>query len=144
MTYKEQLQHPKWQRKRLKALEKDNFTCTLCGDTETTLHVHHKEYKGKAWEADDDMLETHCEHCHLLVEEFKTIENRPNEKLKRVIKLTSDNNVEFIILIAVFYYEERNVDMYYFFDYYPKSKKLEYQYICNSTFLNELISKING
>lgn len=66
MTYKEQLLHPNWQRKRLEILSRDEFACKLCYDTESTLHVHHKQYaKGRmAWEYPDDELVTLCEDCH--------------------------------------------------------------------------------
>lgn len=66
MTYKEQLLHPNWQRKRLEILQRDDFCCRLCCDTETTLHVHHKQYaKGRmAWEYPNDELVTLCAECH--------------------------------------------------------------------------------
>lgn len=70
MTYAEQLQHPLWQKKRLHIFERDKFTCTYCGDTDTQLHVHHKEYENgkKAWEVPDELLITLCKHCHDIVE----------------------------------------------------------------------------
>lgn len=66
VPYREQLASPKWQKKRLKILERDEFRCKICGDDETELHVHHKKYiKGKkAYEAPDEDLETVCYHCH--------------------------------------------------------------------------------
>ena len=66
MTYKEQLQHPNWQRKRLEALESAGFECENCGDKETMLHVHHKRYvKGrKAWEYELTELHVLCAPCH--------------------------------------------------------------------------------
>lgn len=66
MTYKEQLLHPNWQRKRLEIMRRDEFQCRMCGDDETTLHVHHKQYvKGRlAWECPDEELVTLCEDCH--------------------------------------------------------------------------------
>ncbi len=72
MDYKEQLLHPQWQKRRLLILERDNFTCCACGDTETTLHIHHKEYISgkKAWEYEDDVLQTFCKHCHAAAEHF--------------------------------------------------------------------------
>lgn len=66
IDYVEKLKKPKWQRKRLEIMKRDDFTCQLCGDSESTLHVHHKIYKdGKApWEYDDSNLITLCETCH--------------------------------------------------------------------------------
>lgn len=66
LTYREQLLHPNWQRKRLEVLNRDNFRCCMCEDDQTTLHVHHKQYaKGRlAWEYPNDELVTLCEPCH--------------------------------------------------------------------------------
>lgn len=64
--YQTKLKDPQWQKKRLDILSRDNFTCVLCKDTVTTLHVHHHEYKyGKEpWDYEDDNFATLCEHCH--------------------------------------------------------------------------------
>lgn len=66
MTYREQLLHPNWQRKRLEILQRDGFACQLCCEDQSTLHVHHKQYaKGRmAWEYPADELVTLCEECH--------------------------------------------------------------------------------
>lgn len=71
MTYREQLLHPNWQRKRLEILQRDDFACQLCYDKESTLHVHHKQYgKGRmAWEYPADELVTLCEECHDIMHE---------------------------------------------------------------------------
>lgn len=72
MTYAEKLKHPQWQRKRLLILQRDNFTCKTCGDTETELHIHHLEYtKSKIWEELDENLTTLCKYCHELIEVCK-------------------------------------------------------------------------
>lgn len=69
MTYSEQLKHPNWQKKRLEVLNRDEWTCRICGDTETRLHVHHRSYiKGrKAWDYPNENFTTLCEPCHELV-----------------------------------------------------------------------------
>lgn len=66
LTYREQLLHPNWQRKRLEIMQRDEFRCQLCYDDQRTLHVHHKQYaKGRmAWEYPNDELVTLCEQCH--------------------------------------------------------------------------------
>lgn len=66
MTYKEQLLHPNWQKKRLEAMKNAGFQCECCGDTETTLNVHHKRYvKGrKVWEYPLTELACLCQPCH--------------------------------------------------------------------------------
>ena len=63
-TYSQKLQDPRWQRLRLQIFERDDFTCTICGDTQTTLHVHHEKYVGEPWEAPQDTLKTVCANCH--------------------------------------------------------------------------------
>ena len=65
-SYIEKLKDPRWQRKRLEILKRDDFKCRSCRDEEKTLHVHHLRYeKGfEPWEAEDDDLITLCESCH--------------------------------------------------------------------------------
>lgn len=66
MTYSEKLKDPRWQKKRLEILQRDNWTCCNCGDDSKTLHVHHRIYiNGKdPWEYPDHLLVTLCEYCH--------------------------------------------------------------------------------
>lgn len=72
MTYSEKLKHPKWQKKRLEILQRDNFKCTLCDNSEKTLHVHHDVYIGKnPWDTPSDCLNTLCEDCHTFEHELK-------------------------------------------------------------------------
>jgi hypothetical protein len=72
-TYPEQLKDPRWQKKRLKILERDNFTCRHCDDTKNTLHVHHLLYaKGvPPWNYPNQILVTLCERCHEQEEKHK-------------------------------------------------------------------------
>lgn len=66
MTYQQKLADPRWQRKRLEIMNRDNWTCQRCGDATTQLEVHHTDYwEGKKpWEYPDDMLTTVCRNCH--------------------------------------------------------------------------------
>lgn len=66
MTYKESLNHPLWQEKRLRIFERDKFTCQSCGNKEKQLQVHHLFYLDlpRAWDYPDDMLLTLCCDCH--------------------------------------------------------------------------------
>lgn len=65
MNYKEKLLDPRWQKKRLDILSRDDFRCKFCGDNQKTLHVHHIDYKGKEpWEIEDKLLITLCDPCH--------------------------------------------------------------------------------
>jgi hypothetical protein len=72
LTYSEKLKDPRWQKKRLEILQRDNWTCQQCCDTESTLHVHHRRYlPGKEpWDIPNEYLVTLCESCH----EFETEE----------------------------------------------------------------------
>lgn len=70
MTYAEKLKDPRWQKKRLEILNRDNFTCTECGDDETELHIHHwlYEYGKDPYDYDESVLSTLCKWCHAVVE----------------------------------------------------------------------------
>lgn len=63
----------RWQQKRLKIMERDNWTCCNCGakGEGVTLNVHHMYYeKNKSpWEYDDETLITWCEKCHKKIHE---------------------------------------------------------------------------
>ena len=64
-AYSKKLRDPRWQKKRLEILNRDGFTCRLCEDSESTLHVHHKRYfSGEPWEIPNSLLVTLCESCH--------------------------------------------------------------------------------
>jgi len=66
MKYLEKIKDPRWQKKRLEVLERDDWQCQKCGDKETTLHVHHLRYiPNKApWEYKNYNLLTLCSNCH--------------------------------------------------------------------------------
>lgn len=79
MNYAKKLRDPRWQKKRLEILSRDHFTCNICADTETELHIHHKQYYDnyEPWEYDDEDLVTLCKHCHALTEELKKTDRVP-------------------------------------------------------------------
>lgn len=64
--YSLKLRDPRWQKKRLEILERDNWQCQICSDEESNLQVHHRAYdKGiEPWDHLDDALVTLCEGCH--------------------------------------------------------------------------------
>ncbi len=83
MTYSEKLLDPRWQKKRLEILQRDNFTCQItgCFETTKTLHVHHLDYLDSEtsegpWDYPDNYLITVCEDCH----------NEINERRKKYEK----------------------------------------------------------
>ena len=65
-SYGELLRDPRWQRLRLEVMQRDGFACTLCGDTKSTLNVHHRHYERDRapWEYQTEILRTLCESCH--------------------------------------------------------------------------------
>jgi hypothetical protein len=71
-TYSEKLRDPRWQRRRLEVMERDDFKCKKCGSAEETLHVHHLAYKKglQPWDHDSRYLLTLCKRCHREVGDF--------------------------------------------------------------------------
>lgn len=65
-SYAEQLKDPRWQKKRLEILDRDEWTCHWCKSTEKTLHVHHGYYERGMylWDYPNWSLVTFCEECH--------------------------------------------------------------------------------
>lgn len=85
-TYADKLKNPKWQKKRLKILERAKWKCELCSDEETELHVHHLEYSGEPWEVPDDKLQCLCKDCHELISgRFKDWDKKIVKANKRII-----------------------------------------------------------
>jgi hypothetical protein len=78
VNYRDELKDPRWQRKRLEIMQRDNWRCQRCNREDTTLNVHHRYYlKGRAaWEYESEVLITVCEPCHESVEEFVKTLNR--------------------------------------------------------------------
>lgn len=64
--YSELLRDPRWQKKRLKIMERDDFACRKCESKTKTLHVHHNYYLSGAapWEYPNSALFTLCDECH--------------------------------------------------------------------------------
>jgi len=72
MSYSENYKNPKWQKKRLEVLNRDEFTCQSCHSTEKTLNIHHcVPYRKGAMPYDykNDELVTFCEDCHKEISE---------------------------------------------------------------------------
>ncbi len=72
MTYQEKFKDPRWQKKRLKIMERASFTCEGgCLSKDKTLNVHHGYYeKGfEPWEYNDDTLWCFCDDCHIKIQE---------------------------------------------------------------------------
>lgn len=74
MTYIEKLKDPRWQRRRLERLQKENFTCQDCGDTKTELQIHHRLYRRNVspWNYSDSELQVLCAPCHKMAEQVRS------------------------------------------------------------------------
>lgn len=100
MTYKEQLAHPNWQKKRLEILQRDKFTCQICLDTETQLQVHHKfydkTYQTLAWEYPNHVYKTLCSDCHKALTDH--INECGNDKEFDVIKVKSELGTTSVVI----------------------------------------------
>jgi 5-methylcytosine-specific restriction endonuclease McrA len=77
VTYLEKLKDPRWQKKRLEIMQRDEFMCRKCFDKGSTFNVHHKYYiyNNDPWDYPDELLITLCEKCHDEEEESKYIIN---------------------------------------------------------------------
>jgi len=66
MNYSDKLKDPRWQKKRLLIMDRDNFTCQICNSDTETLNVHHLYYENgnMPWEYPEKALITLCEQCH--------------------------------------------------------------------------------
>lgn len=64
--YQEALLDPRWQKRRLEALQNSNWQCQECQDSTSTLHVHHKIYiyGRQPWEYNNSQLLVCCEIHH--------------------------------------------------------------------------------
>lgn len=89
--YRQKLQDPRWQRKRLEIFQRDNFSCLSCGRNDLPLHVHHLSYLiGKEpWDHPNFLLATYCEYCHNSEHEY----NMREPLNDFIIELIKDNHL---------------------------------------------------
>lgn len=76
-SYGALLRNPKWQKARLETMQRANFACEKCGDKDSTLNVHHKNYKPgrNPWEYELSNFICLCESCHEHIHEQKQMIN---------------------------------------------------------------------
>jgi hypothetical protein len=67
LPYKEYLQTPEWQERRLRIIERDGHRCQVCNSPDR-LNVHHRDYTRRGYENDAD-LTTLCQKCHQVFHE---------------------------------------------------------------------------
>lgn len=71
MTYPQKLRDPRWQRKRLEILQRDQWRCLICGSSRKPLQVHHAVYrKREPWDYPDYVYQTLCDDCHAIRQEL--------------------------------------------------------------------------
>lgn len=77
-SYIEKLKDPRWQKKRLEILKRDNWACQRCFDTDSILHVHHRYYlkNHDPWDYTGDVLITLCEDCHNSEKKDRPLEDK--------------------------------------------------------------------
>lgn len=75
IDYKEQQKDQRWAARSREIMERDNFTCQLCGKKHVKLNVHHIKYNRNLnyWEYPDELLLTVCEVCHAKIHGKKVI-----------------------------------------------------------------------
>lgn len=100
-NYFELLKHPNWQKKRLEILQRDNFTCKGCGDTDKTLNIHHKYYDFEImpWEYTNNSLITLCDECHKHWHDMKA---EYEKSLIKSIYNAGFEIIDFYILMDIF------------------------------------------
>jgi 5-methylcytosine-specific restriction endonuclease McrA len=109
-TYAEKLKDPRWQKKRLEILERDEWRCCWCEDEKEQLHVHHGcyQYGFDPWDYDDETMWTLCASCHRYVEE-RMAEIRD---LIGRIPPTHLSFAKFKLLTVVFSFEDASRQMF--------------------------------
>src|SRR5438093_143379 len=101
MTYAEKLRDPRWQRKRLEVLNRENFTCELCDANTSTLHVHHGYYDAslEPWDYDLATLHCVCESCHDAANELRKQLQKRAAALSIHAQYMLDDIVRWIVMI---------------------------------------------
>lgn len=101
LSYEKQIKSPHWQKRRLQILQRDNFTCQICGSTEKTLHVHHLCYKkdAKIWDYPDKTLITLCEDCHRIEHEMRSENDNSITSLIHDLSISGFTNFEIVSIL---------------------------------------------
>ena len=126
--YTEKFKDPRWQKRRLLILERDEWTCQYCGEKEETLNVHHLWYeKGKdPWEYPDECLITLCEGCHELDHESRANEEQNLLRELKIKKFSSSDLSNLLISLHFIDYNFPIKDFIKLFDWLSKDRlKLE-------------------
>ena len=154
MKYADQIKDPRWQKKRLEILKRDEFTCQQCGNKELTLHVHHKHYnKGaKIWEYENWELTTLCENCHSekhnkkeIINNFFLVDTKYSEIVELLSYYDKGDCDSLVFLLHEVKYHKENEEFEYkdfwfkIFDSFNADYYNELLKICNTHIENEKI-----
>jgi 5-methylcytosine-specific restriction endonuclease McrA len=105
IKYREKLKDPRWQKKRLKILNRDGFKCMSCLDDKSMLVAHHLYYlqNHEPWEYPNMALITICQPCHSVVKQidFRNLWKR-RLKLRLMRNQEKIPNLVISILFIVF------------------------------------------
>lgn len=63
LPYKEYLQTQHWKDIRTRMMKRSNYSCSMCGNKNVILHIHHRSYKNLGNEDYSDLIVL-CEDCH--------------------------------------------------------------------------------
>lgn len=127
--YTDLLKDPKWQKKRLEIMNRDNWRCNNCHDDSEMLVVHHKYYdKDKMpWEYCNKAYITLCFGCHDelhkdqkqlhsdIIENFRHSEFSMEEiweisQIFNYLDLNNRSSGRVILALRVFLENEDNID----------------------------------
>lgn len=111
-TYSKKLTDPRWQKKRLKILERDEWKCIKCGDKKTELHVHHLAYYKNPWDIPNKLLKTLCAHCHYEIEKLKRKDAISADEFDEIKVHKSNNWTEGSRIMFVRYYDIISMAIY--------------------------------
>ena len=66
-TYSDKLKDPRWQKRRLRVMERDDWKCRDCRNHRSQLHVHHCYYIPGVdpWDQPEEAMLTLCDECHV-------------------------------------------------------------------------------
>jgi len=109
LTYYEMLKHPKWQKKRLEILEREDFSCAWCeNDKDNQLHVHHMFYDNdmKLWEYPDHTMVCLCSVCHKAAHDLK-------KRLEYIVADSLEGIHNYSMLIGIMAEMQKDIDGMY-------------------------------
>ena len=140
-VYSDLLKDPRWQKKRLEILERDQWQCVACWDNKTTLNVHHIDYvkRKKPWEYEDDELVTLCDDCHNELHSESKIQlgsatcSHPNDQ-PPLIKIKQGQ-----MMVMIYDWVGSNVFSTYIATYIDNKKVSFVEYTCKSNNVERIV-----